>query len=55
MSPAALLAQVQIRDRSGESCIARNDFCPGWIVDNFDRYTDPLAEHLYLTVVSVAL
>jgi osmoprotectant transport system permease protein len=55
MSPAALLAQVQIRDRSGESCIARNDFCPGWILDNFDRYTDPLAEHLYLTVVSVAL
>lgn len=55
MSPAALLAQVQIRDRSGDSCIARNDFCPGWIVDNFDRYTNPLAEHLYLTVVSVTL
>ena len=55
MSPGALLAQVQIRDRSGDSCIARNDFCPEWIVDNFDRYTDPLMEHLYLTVVSVAL
>jgi osmoprotectant transport system permease protein len=49
-----VLAQVEIRERSGESCIARNDFCPGWIVDNFDRYTDPLLEHLFLTVASVA-
>ena len=49
-----VLAQVEIRDRSGDSCIARNDFCPGWIVDNFDRYTDPLVEHLFLTVAAVA-
>jgi osmoprotectant transport system permease protein len=49
-----VLAQVEIRERSGDSCIARNDFCPGWIVDNFDRYTDPLVEHLFLTVTAVA-
>jgi osmoprotectant transport system permease protein len=49
-----MLAQVEIRERSGDSCIARNDFCPGWIVDNFDRYTNPLAEHLFLTVAAVA-
>jgi osmoprotectant transport system permease protein len=49
-----VLAQVVIRDRSQESCIARNDFCPGWIVDNFDRYTNPLLEHLFLTVAAVA-
>ena len=49
-----MLAQVEIRERSGESCIARNDFCPGWIIDHFDRYTTPLAEHLYLTVMAVA-
>jgi osmoprotectant transport system permease protein len=49
-----VLAQVQIHERSGDSCIARNDFCPGWIVDHFDRYTTPLAEHLYLTVMAVA-
>jgi osmoprotectant transport system permease protein len=49
-----VLAQVEIRERSGESCIARNDFCPGWIVDNFDRYTNPLVEHLFLTVAAVA-
>lgn len=49
-----MLAQVEIRERSGDSCIARNDFCPGWIVDHFDRYTNPLVEHLFLTVVAVA-
>jgi osmoprotectant transport system permease protein len=53
----ALLAQVQIHNRSsgGASCIADNGFCPSWIVDNFNRYTDPLLQHLYLTVVSVAI
>jgi osmoprotectant transport system permease protein len=52
-----LLAQVEIRDRSGEeaSCIADNGFCPGWIVDNFDRYVDPLLQHVFLTVVSLAI
>ena len=49
-----VLAQVEIRERSGDSCIARNDFCPGWIVDNFDRYTNPLVEHIFLTVTAVA-
>src|SRR4051795_66583 len=52
---AAILAQVQIRERSGESCIQKNKLCPGWIVEHFDRYTQPLVEHLVLTVVSVAL
>ena len=50
-----LLAQVEIRNRSSESCIQKNKFCPGWIVDHFDRYTDPFAQHLYLVLVSVAL
>lgn len=52
---APLLAQVEIRDRSGSSCIAQNKLCPGWIVDNFDRYTQPLVEHIVLTVTSVAI
>ena len=52
---APVLAQVEIRDRSDASCIAQNKLCPGWIVDNFDRYTDPLAQHLYLVVTSVAI
>jgi osmoprotectant transport system permease protein len=49
-----LLAQVQFHERSGESCIARNDFCPGWIIDHFDRYMTPLWEHVVLTVTAVA-
>jgi len=50
-----LLAQggVQIRDRSETSCIAENGFCPAWIIENFDRYLEPLAQHVFLTVVSV--
>ncbi len=52
---APALAQVEIRDRSQASCISQNKLCPGWIVDNFDRYTDPLAQHLYLVVISVVL
>ena len=32
-----------------------NGFCPSWIVDNFDRYVDPLWQHVYLTLVSVAI
>jgi osmoprotectant transport system permease protein len=51
-----ILAQVEIRDRSGdESCVADNGFCPEWIWDNFDRYVDPFWDHVYLTVVAVAL
>jgi osmoprotectant transport system permease protein len=50
-----LVAQVEIRDRSGSSCIAQNKLCPGWIVDNFDRYTNPLVEHIVLTVTSVGI
>ncbi len=52
---APVLAQVEIRDRSEASCISQNKLCPGWIINNFDRYTDPLAQHLYLVVTSVAI
>jgi osmoprotectant transport system permease protein len=52
---AQVFAQVEIRERSGSSCIAQNKLCPGWIVDNFDRYTHPLYEHVILTVVSVGI
>lgn len=54
MTDLLTLAQVEIRDRSGESCIQRNDICPGWVVDNFDRYVDPSLEHVWLVVASVA-
>jgi osmoprotectant transport system permease protein len=53
MSP--LLAQVEIRERTEDSCVADNGFCPDWIVDNFDRYVDPFFQHVFLTVVSVSI
>ena len=50
---SVVLAAVQIRERSSESCIQQNKLCPGWIVDNFDRYTHPLVQHVVLTITSV--
>jgi osmoprotectant transport system permease protein len=51
----ALLAQIQFRERRGETCEAQNGFCPDWIADNFDRYIDPFWQHVFLTVTSVAI
>ena len=50
-----LLAQVEIRERSEDTCVTDNGFCPGWIADNFDRYVDPFFEHVVLTLVAVAV
>jgi osmoprotectant transport system permease protein len=49
------LAQVEIRERSGQGCVQENGFCPDWIKDNFDRYVDPFWEHVFLTLVSVGI
>jgi osmoprotectant transport system permease protein len=55
-SAAPLLAQVEIRERSGQNCVTDNGtFCFDWAIDNFDRYTTPLWEHLLLVVPSVVL
>ena len=43
------------RDRSGADCVSNNGICPDWIADNFDRYMEPLWQHVYLTLVSVAI
>ena len=51
----APLAQVQIRRRDADSCVADNGFCPDWIVDNLDRYGTPFLQHVYLTVAAVAI
>ena len=50
-----LLAQVEIHKRTEDTCVSDNGFCPGWIVDNFDRYVDPFFQHVLLTVVAVAI
>jgi osmoprotectant transport system permease protein len=51
------IAQVQLTDRSSSdgSCVADNGFCPDWIVDNYDRYVDPFLQHVFLTLVSLAI
>jgi osmoprotectant transport system permease protein len=51
-----LIAQVGedfFTDRSGSDCIRDNKICPGWVIDNFDRYVDPAIEHLELVLISV--
>jgi osmoprotectant transport system permease protein len=50
-----LLGQVEIRERTEDTCVADNGFCPDWIVDNLDRYVDPFLQHVLLTVVAMAI
>jgi osmoprotectant transport system permease protein len=50
-----VIGQLQRRDRSSGDCVSNNGICPGWIADNFDRYLSPLWQHVYLTLVSVAI
>jgi osmoprotectant transport system permease protein len=50
------IAQLQIHQPGGsDACAASQGFCPDWIVHNMDRYWTPLLEHVYLTVVPVAI
>jgi len=51
----SLLAQIQFQERRGETCEAKNGFCPDWIADNWDRYVDPFWQHVFLTVTAVAI
>ncbi len=50
-----VFAQLQRRDRSGGDCVSDNGICPDWIAENFDRYLSPLWQHVFLTLVSVAI
>ncbi|MBK8293347.1 MAG: ABC transporter permease [Solirubrobacterales bacterium] len=44
------------KDRSGGGCIQDNNlFCPGWVVDNYDRYVDPTLQHLVLVLSAVGI
>jgi osmoprotectant transport system permease protein len=54
MTPG-VLAQIQIRERTGEDCVAENGFCPDWIAQNIGKYWSPLLEHVFLTFVSVGI
>jgi osmoprotectant transport system permease protein len=50
-----VLAQVEIRERTGAGCVAENGFCPDWIADNIGKYWSPLLEHVFLTLVSLGI
>ena len=51
----SLLAQIQFKERKGETCEATNGFCPDWIADNWERYVDPFWQHVFLTVTAVVI
>jgi osmoprotectant transport system permease protein len=50
-----ILAALQIHNRTRSNCVSNNGFCPGWIADNWNRYTHPFWQHVYLTVVALAI
>jgi osmoprotectant transport system permease protein len=52
---AAVLAALQIHKRSLSGCVANDGFCPKWIADNWHRYEHPFLQHVYLTLVAVAV
>jgi osmoprotectant transport system permease protein len=49
------LAALVIHHRTQSDCVSNDGFCPGWIADNWQRYTQPFWQHVYLTVVAVAI
>jgi osmoprotectant transport system permease protein len=57
MVPLAQAGDGFVREagEEGATCVAHNDtVCPGWAIDNIDRYVTPTLEHLVLVVSSVA-
>lgn len=49
------LGALIIHHRSLSNCEANNGFCPDWIAHNWHRYEHPFWQHVYLTVVAVAI
>lgn len=48
------LSDSFFRDRSGDGCIAENRlFCPGWVLENIERYLGPTVEHVLLVLAAV--
>ena len=48
-------AQLVIHKRIQSNCESNNGFCPDWIANNWHRYEHPFWQHVYLTVVAVAI
>ena len=45
-----------LRDRSGDTgCPSNDGICLGWMMDHLDRYQSPFIEHVWLSVIPVAI
>jgi osmoprotectant transport system permease protein len=53
----AQLGEDFFGDRQGaaERCPGNNGLCPGWIADNFNDYVEPFVEHIWLSIVPLAI
>ncbi len=55
---AVVLAQLGndfFQKRTGAGCVQSQGFCPSWIADHINEYWGPLGEHVFLTLVSLAI
>jgi osmoprotectant transport system permease protein len=50
-----VLGALVIHHRTESDCVSNNGFCPSWIADNWHRYEHPFWQHVYLTVIAVAV
>jgi osmoprotectant transport system permease protein len=50
-----ILAALEIHHRTQSDCVSNDGFCPGWIADNWERYTHPFWQHVYLTVIALSI
>jgi osmoprotectant transport system permease protein len=48
-------AALVIHHRTQSDCVSNDGFCPGWIADNWQRYTHPFWQHVYLTLVAMTI
>lgn len=45
-----------VRDRTGDTgCPGNDGICLGWMLDHLDRYQAPFIEHVYLTLIPLAI
>ena len=51
----SVLGALVIHKREQSDCVSNDGFCPSWIAHNWDRYTHPFWQHVFLTVVAVAI
>jgi osmoprotectant transport system permease protein len=43
------------REGAAERCPGNNGLCPAWIVDNFSDYIHPFWQHVFLSIVPLAI